>query len=134
MRILALALVAACAARTVSHVYVANGTLYQEVCPTHHRSLGGCYVEEVLLQPQPPLALDRDAIAFVLDDIYPQVAQCGSGRVEVGVTVAPAGNVTRVDVRAAPTPELGTCVATAVEAARFPATHNGGTFGYPFEL
>jgi outer membrane biosynthesis protein TonB len=56
----------------------------------------------------------------------------GAGRVKVGVTVAPDGSITNVDVREAPDEWLGRCVATRIKAARLAATQQGGTFTYPF--
>jgi formylglycine-generating enzyme required for sulfatase activity len=56
----------------------------------------------------------------------------GAGTVRVGVTVAPSGSITSVEVRDTPDDWLGRCVATRIKDAVFPATEFGGTFSYPF--
>ena len=75
----------------------------------------------------------KDGIA----DVKPVVQQCGEkhhaqGEVEITLTVDASGKVTGSTVAASPDPELGTCVAKALERASFAKTQNGAVFTYPF--
>jgi len=83
-----------------------------------------------------PEALDRAAITAGIDPIRPAVKACGTsnvkGKVTISVKVSPDGQPTEVKVVAAPDSALGTCVASAMQQARFKATKAGGSFSLPF--
>lgn len=68
-----------------------------------------------------------------------RVTSCGSrfpgkGQVKVTIKVAGSGSVSSVNVKSAPNPSLGNCVAGAVKAAKFPKTQRGITFTYPYSF
>jgi outer membrane biosynthesis protein TonB len=84
-----------------------------------------------------PEALDRTAISQGMASARGRISACGGrssahGKVKVVVRVAPDGQVTGVTVAETPEPELGTCVAEAIQVTRFQVTLRGGSFGYPF--
>lgn len=87
-----------------------------------------------------PENLDRKAITDAMAKIKPAVVACGDqhkdakGNVKVQVKVKPDGTVESADIKAAPKPELGTCVANAIRKATFQPTKNGGAFSYPFKF
>ena len=85
---------------------------------------------------KPTDGLDRAAIRTGVAEILPFVRLCDhlnvKGRVKVSVVVQPDGLVSSVTPMEAPTRELATCVATAIESARFTPTLRGGSFSYPF--
>jgi TonB family protein len=56
------------------------------------------------------------------------------GQVKVAVKVNPDGSVGSVTVRNTPDPGLGSCVAAAMQSARFARTQTGGSFAYPFQF
>jgi len=74
-----------------------------------------------------PIALDRDFVAFALDPARPQLARCG-GPVTIAVCVAPAGEISWLDVPGPP--DVQRCVASALQSVRFVATVRGGSFRY----
>jgi len=84
-----------------------------------------------------PEALDRSMIAEGVGPVKAKVMACGDkssakGQVKVSVKVNPDGSIASVTVKASPDPGLGSCVASAMQRARFKKTQSGGTFGYPF--
>jgi len=84
-----------------------------------------------------PESLDRGMIAEGVGPVKGKVMSCGDkssskGTVKVSVKVNPDGGVASVSVKATPDPGLGSCVAGAMQRARFKKTQTGGTFGYPF--
>jgi TonB family protein len=92
----------------------------------------------------PPIAtgalvdsLDRTNISSGVAAVKAQVQACAKtspakGKVKVHVAVAPSGAVTSVTVETTPDDALGSCVAAAVQRARFAPTRLGGSFSYPF--
>jgi len=84
-----------------------------------------------------PESLDRSTISAAVATIKGRVITCGDkssakGTVKVSVKVNPDGSVSSVTVKDTPDPGLGSCVAAAMQRARFAKTQNGGSFGYPF--
>jgi predicted Zn finger-like uncharacterized protein len=84
-----------------------------------------------------PEALDRTMIADGVGPVKARVMSCGDkssakGTVKVSVKVNPDGGIAAVSVKQTPDPALGSCVAAAMQKARFKRTQTGGTFGYPF--
>jgi len=85
----------------------------------------------------PADTLDKAAVKAGIAKIKARVTSCGEktavkGTVKIAVSVSPAGEVTAASVSESPDPTLGSCVATAVKAATFAATTNGGNFTVPF--
>lgn len=80
--------------------------------------------------------LDRAHIARVTAGLKTQVHACGSseGLVKVSVHVQPDGSVDQALVLEAPESGIGSCVATALREASFPATVQGGSFVYKVDL
>lgn len=81
--------------------------------------------------------LDRAAISAGIAKIKPAVMECGTkhtvkGKVKAAVMVGPDGKVTTVEIKETPAPELGACVASAIQAGTFKKTRKGGSFTYPF--
>jgi len=54
------------------------------------------------------------------------------GQVKVSVKVEASGSVSRRLGQDTPDAGLGSCVAAAMQKAKFGKTQNGGSFGYPF--
>jgi TonB family protein len=84
-----------------------------------------------------PATLDRTAVKDGIAGVKPVVQQCGEqhrtqGEVEITLTVDASGKVTDAAVATSPDPELGTCVAKALERATFAKSQNGAVFTYPF--
>jgi predicted Zn finger-like uncharacterized protein len=84
-----------------------------------------------------PEALDRTMIANGVGPVKARVMACGDkssakGTVKVSVKVNPDGSIASVSVKQTPDAALGSCVAGAMQRARFQKTQTGGTFGYPF--
>jgi len=83
-----------------------------------------------------PEALDRAAITAGIDPIRPAIKACGTsnikGKVTIAVKVGPDGQPTDVNVVESPDAALGSCVAKAMQQARFSATKAGGSFRLPF--
>lgn len=84
-----------------------------------------------------PDALDRAMISEGVNKVKARVQSCGDrssakGQVKVSVKVNPGGDVASVTVKNTPDASLGSCVASAMQKARFAKTQNGGSFGYPF--
>jgi len=87
--------------------------------------------------PNLPAELDRGMIADAIQQIRPDVTNCGltwpaTGTVKVSLKVGADGRVASVTVKATPDPKLGACVAEVMQRAKFPATRNGGGFAYPW--
>jgi molybdenum cofactor biosynthesis protein B len=87
--------------------------------------------------PALPATLDKTAVKDGIAGVKPLVQQCGEqhralGEVEITLTVDASGQVTGAVVAASPDPELGTCVAKALERATFAKTQTGAVFTYPF--
>lgn len=85
----------------------------------------------------PADTLDKAAVKAGIAKIKARVTSCGEktavkGTVKIAVSVSPAGDVTDASVSEAPDATLGSCVATAVKAAKFATTTNGGNFTVPF--
>ncbi len=85
----------------------------------------------------PADTLDKAAVKAGIAKIKARVTSCGEktavkGTVKIAVKVSPAGDVTDASVSDSPDATLGSCVATAVKAATFAATTNGGNFTVPF--
>lgn len=94
--------------------------------------------------PTPPVApqsgvpesIDRAAVSTTISAAKPQIAACGQqfpgrGVAKARVHVAPDGTPSSVDVDATNT-DLGRCIADVISSLKFPATQQGGAFGYPF--
>lgn len=82
-----------------------------------------------------PDKLDRAAIQAGIGQVRERVAACerhGTGTVSLSVRVDGDGRVSAVDVKSAPSQALGSCVAQAVEDARFARSRSGQRFVYPF--
>lgn len=84
-----------------------------------------------------PDTLDKTAVKDGIADVKPVVEQCGDrhhaqGEVKITLTVDASGKVTAAAVAQTPDPELGDCVAKALERAMFAKTQNGAVFTYPF--
>jgi hypothetical protein len=83
-----------------------------------------------------PDKLDRAAIQAGIAQVRERVATCqrhgGTGTVSLSVRVDGDGRVSAVDVKSAPGQALGSCVAQAVEGARFARSRSGQRFTYPF--
>ncbi|HVK83725.1 MAG TPA: energy transducer TonB [Kofleriaceae bacterium] len=84
-----------------------------------------------------PTGMDRAAITDGVAKVKGKVLACGdthkvSGKVKVGIKVAPEGNVTNVSIQATPDAKLGACVAAAIQKATFAKSSAGGSFSYPF--
>jgi len=84
-----------------------------------------------------PEALDRSMISAGVAAIKARATACGDrsakkGIVKVSVKVNPDGSISSVTVKETPDPALGSCVASAMQKARFAKTQNGGSFGFPF--
>jgi TonB family protein len=84
-----------------------------------------------------PATLDKEAVKDGIADVKPVVQQCGDkhhaqGEVKITLTVDASGQVTEATVASSPDPELGTCVAKALERATFAKTQTGAVFTYPF--
>jgi hypothetical protein len=84
-------------------------------------------------------ALDRTMISDGVAKVKAKIAACGTGpnaavkgKVQIKVTVAPAGTVTSAAVVSAPAEALGACVASVMKGAAFAKTAQGGSFSYPF--
>ena len=85
----------------------------------------------------PPPEMDRAGLSEAMAKVKPKVLACGntikaSGKVKVGVKVAPEGKVTNVVIEATPDAKLGACVASAVQTATFAKSSAGVSFSYPF--
>jgi hypothetical protein len=91
-------------------------------------------------EPMPlPDALNAHMIRAGVDIVKGTTHACGEratarGVVKVHVRVTGAGNVAGVDVRSAPEPVLGACVASALMQATFAPTLRGGAFVIPYEF
>lgn len=90
-------------------------------------------------RPESPLpeSLDRGMIADALAQVNARVMWCHTrspvqGRVVLSVEVAAVGCVIDVRVESSPDPELGSCIAAAVQNATFAKTIRSGSFRYPF--
>ena len=83
-----------------------------------------------------PDKLDRAAIQAGIAQVRERVATCqrhgGTGTVSLSVRVDGDGRVSAADVKSAPSQALGSCVAQAVEDARFARSRSGQRFTYPF--
>jgi hypothetical protein len=83
-----------------------------------------------------PDKLDRAAIQAGIAQVRERVATCqrhgGTGTVSLSVRVDGDGRVSAADVKSAPSQALGSCVAQAVETARFARSRSGQRFTYPF--
>ncbi|CAN5711630.1 hypothetical protein BH11MYX2_BH11MYX2_00450 [soil metagenome] len=84
-----------------------------------------------------PKQLDRTGVRAGIDGVRARITTCGEkaatkGTVKVHVTVSPEGAVTESSVESAPDAALGSCVATAMKAAKFGKSDEGGAFSYPF--
>lgn len=83
-----------------------------------------------------PDKLDRTAIQAGIAQVRERVATCqrhgGTGTVSLSVRVDGDGRVSAVDVKLTPSQALGSCVAQAVEDARFARSRSGQRFTYPF--
>jgi hypothetical protein len=83
-----------------------------------------------------PDKLDRAAIQAGIAQVRERVATCqrhgGTGTVSLSVRVDGDGRVSAVDVKSTPGQALGSCVAQAVEGARFARSRSGQRFTYPF--
>ncbi len=83
-----------------------------------------------------PDSIDRTIIKNTIGTVKAGVSACGQridakGIVKVSVKVNPDGS-SAVRIRETPKPELGDCVKAVIERGKFPATHQGGSFSYPF--
>jgi hypothetical protein len=94
-----------------------------------------------LAKPRELTSLTSDQVKAGVREVKREVLACGAqhrdatGTVKLHVTVAAAGgNPTAVEVVIAPDPELGTCAATAMHAATFPAAERDTSFTYPFNF
>lgn len=84
-----------------------------------------------------PLDLDRQTITDGVAKVKPEILACGSqfaakGMVRVRVTVGADGRVGNVAIEGTSDTALGACIAATLKKIVFPATQNGGSFGYPF--
>nr|MBA3454826.1 energy transducer TonB [Deltaproteobacteria bacterium] len=84
-----------------------------------------------------PDGLDRTMISDGVNKVKARVMACGDkssakGQVKVSVKVEASGSVSSVAVKTTPDAGLGSCVAAAMQKAKFAKTANGGSFGYPF--
>lgn len=84
-----------------------------------------------------PEKIDRAMISAGFAAVKARASACGDkvsakGQVKVSVKVDPDGSVASVRVTMTPDPVLGSCVANAVQKARFRRTQQGGSFSYPF--
>ncbi len=84
-----------------------------------------------------PESLDRGMISAGVGAVKAKVMACGDkfpakGQVKVSVKVNADGSIASVTVKTTPDAGLGTCVASAVQRAKFAKTQSGGSFGYPF--
>lgn len=121
---------------------VADDTSCDEVSCVLTNYDGTCCAKYKRPRPVPPPSgtpetLDRETISAGVASVKASVDACGAktgatGKVKVRVVVAPSGVVSRLEVAAAPTVELGRCVAAAMRKAVFATTVQGGTFSYPF--
>jgi molybdopterin biosynthesis enzyme MoaB len=103
----------------------------EESCARHGNERECC----TPFRTRPP-RLDRTHIARVTAALGTEVHACGSaeGVVRVSVHVRPDGSVDKALVVEAPEAGVGTCVATALRDASFPATVEGGAFVYRIDL
>jgi hypothetical protein len=84
-----------------------------------------------------PQTLDKDAVKTSIAEVKPVVQKCGEqhprpGEVKITLAVDASGKVTSATVAQTPDPELGQCVAQALEHATFAKTQTGAVFTYPF--
>ena len=84
-----------------------------------------------------PETLNKSDIKGGMARIRNKVVACGNrhkgkGQVKLSIKVAPSGSVSSVDVKSAPNSSLGSCVASAVQKAKFPKSQKGRKFSYPF--
>jgi len=82
-----------------------------------------------------PLTLTAAQVRAGIHSVDATVAACqlpAGTRVDVVVKVRSDGTVEAVEIGSGVAPQLGSCVATALRAARFDKTASGSTFKYAF--
>lgn len=84
-----------------------------------------------------PTSLTAPQVRDAVVRLRSRIARCAEesdehGTVRAQVKVGPDGKVTSVTIRDAPDDALAQCVAAILRSARFPSTHQGGSFLYPF--
>jgi len=106
---------------------------YAEPCCERYKPKGD-FQPTVTTPDELTRSMVREAVAKVKARISAcsDKAPAAKGTVKVSVTVGGDGNVSDVNVQEAPDPALGSCVAAAMQAAKFGKSKAGGSFTYPF--
>jgi hypothetical protein len=91
--------------------------------------------------PQPgdlPQYIDKAMISAGVAKVKGRIMSCADkfpdakGSVKIKVKVSPDGGIDSSSIVTSPDPGLGACVSSAMNAASFAKTQQGGTFNYPF--